>query len=378
MSRALIIGGGIGGLTAANALRGAGLEVAVFERANDLRKIQVGGTIIVWSNAMKALRSMGLHERVRAAGMPLQRDAFYSWRGELLGEWPVADMGQRLGEPTIGVGRGVLHRSLAESLEDGIISLDAQCTGFVQDGTGVTARFADGREERGDLLIGADGIKSTIRGQLLGQSDPIYAGYSIWQAHVETQLGALGMSQMVFGPGMRFVLAKLDPDHAHWFAVMNASETEQIDKRTLLERYRDWMKPTEEVIGGTDEKAITRMNVVDRTPARRWGEGRVTLLGDAAHPIRWDLGQGGSQAMEDAMVLARSTKERNDAVEALRAYEKRRIRRTALLTRQARQIGRVASWESPWACRLRDFMFKLTWNRGTRQMTEKFLIAYEA
>lgn len=377
--RALIIGGGIGGLTAATALRHNGIDVTVFERADDLRKIQVGGSIIVWCNAMAALQQVGLADRIRAAGAPLQKDLFRSWRGELLGEWPVAEMERKYGAPNIGLSRGGLHRTLAGALDEGVLQLGAECTGFSQDATGVTAYFADGREERGDLLIGADGIKSVIRAQLFGDAKPRYAGYTLWQATVPMDGDSVGVSQLFFGRGQRFVLARLTPEHAHWIAVANAPEGGlDTDKAMILARYKGWMEPIEAIIEATEDKAIRRMDVVDRKPARRWGEGRVTLLGDAAHPITWDLGQGSCQAIEDAVVLGKSLrKNRKDAAAALRAYEVPRRIRTALLVNQSRRIGWAASWENPAACELRDVMLKLTWNRGMRLATERLVMAHK-
>lgn len=374
--RALIIGGGIGGLTAAAALRQAGIDVAIFERADDLRKIQVGGSIIVWCNAMNALRQVGLAERVRDAGSPLRQDLFRSWRGRRLAEWPVGDMERKYGAPNVGLNRGTLHRTLAGAV-DGNLYLGAECVSFSQDARGVTAHFADGREERGEVLIGADGINSVIRAQLLGESKPRYAGYTLWQSALPGSLVETGTSQLYFGRGQRFVLAQLEEDQAHWIAVANAPEAgTETDKAMLLERYSAWAHPIEQAIAATEDKAIRRMDVVDRPPVRRWGEGRVTLLGDAAHPLTWDLGQGSCQAIEDAVVLGRSLGANDDPVAALRRYEGQRRARTALLVNQSRRLGWAASWENALFCGLRDRMLALSWNRGMRLATERLVMAY--
>jgi 2-polyprenyl-6-methoxyphenol hydroxylase-like FAD-dependent oxidoreductase len=111
---------------------------------------------------------------------------------------------------------------------------------------------------------------------------------------------------------------------------------------------------------------------------KHWGVGRVTLLGDAAHPITWDLGQGAGQAIEDAIVLARCVDLDADPVAALQAYEARRVPRTAMLAHQSRRIGSAASWQHPGAWRFRDLTFKLFWNVAMRRLTERLLIGYEA
>lgn len=377
--KAIIVGGGIGGLTAANALlRRANMDVRVVERADDLRKIQVGGSIIVWSNAMRALRLIGLGDAVEAIAMPLERDTFHSWRGRLLGEWPVAQMSRRFGAPTVSLGRGELHRTLYDALPAGTVQLGAQATDVAQDAGGVVVRCADGREERGDVLIGADGATSTVRSLLVGDGPPRYAGYTIWQAPVRTRLGSVGVSQMIFGPGARFVLAKFHPEQAHWFAVMNAPEDAVMDRASLLQRFSGWMDPVLPAIEATEEKAIRPLKVVDRAPVRRWGDGKMTLLGDAAHPMTWDLGQGAGQAIEDALVLSCRLAGNSDLAAGLRAYERRRLPRTALLAFQSRRIGWAASWEHPALCALRDLMFSASWDRGLRRVAENVIIGYRA
>jgi 2-polyprenyl-6-methoxyphenol hydroxylase-like FAD-dependent oxidoreductase len=138
------------------------------------------------------------------------------------------------------------------------------------------------------------------------------------------------------------------------------------------------MDPVLPAIEATEEKAIRPLKVVDRNPVEHWGSGRATLLGDAAHPMTWDLGQGAGQAIEDALVLSRCLAENADVEAGLRAYERRRLPRTALLAFQSRRIGRAASWEHPVLCSLRDSMFRLSWDRGLRRLAENVIMGYRA
>ena len=168
---------------------------------------------------------------------------------------------------------------------------------FEQDADGVTATLADGRTERVDVLIGSDGIKSTVRAALRGpEQPPRYAGYTIWQgfATVGSQTAPLGIFPLVYGPGLRFAYYRVSEERLYWFGVANAEEggkdAEGGIKSKLLELYEGWPAPTEEVIGVTDEGVIHRRDLYDRDPIDKWSEGRVTLVGDAAHPMTFDIG----------------------------------------------------------------------------------------
>ena len=175
------------------------------------------------------------------------------------------------------------------------------------------------------------------------------------------------------------MLARFHPDLAHWFAVINTAEDVGMDKAAIVKRFSGWMAPVVQAIEATDEKTIRPLKVVDRKPVRCWGRGRVTLMGDAAHPMTWDLGQGAGQAIEDALVLSRCLAETVDVEAGLRAYERKRMARTALLTRQSRRMGRVASWDHRALCTLRDTMFRISWDRGvSRPSSTAFPLASSA
>jgi FAD-dependent urate hydroxylase len=182
--RAIVVGGGIGGLAAAVALRRAGVEAVVFEKAGELREIGAG--ISLWANAMKALQKLGLYEAVLALGKPLRpKGELRSPNGEVFYEMPAAAMEERFGDVTAVVHRADLQKTLHAALGEEAIRLGVEFTGFEQDKGGVVARFAGGREERCDLLIGADGLHSVVRRQLLDDGPPLYAGYVAWRGVAE-------------------------------------------------------------------------------------------------------------------------------------------------------------------------------------------------
>lgn len=177
--RVLIAGGGIGGLAAALALQRAGLEPVVFERAEALR--DGGAGLHIWTNGVLALDCLGVAGQVLETAPAQQVAHFSTHRGEVLGAWPVGDFVERYGAPTIAVERSVLHGVLREALHGSPVRTGAHVMGFEQDEDGVTVRFADGGSERGDLLIGADGIHGTVRDALFGPARNRYSGYIAWR-----------------------------------------------------------------------------------------------------------------------------------------------------------------------------------------------------
>ncbi len=180
--KSIVIGAGIGGLSAAIALRKAGIETAVFERARELKEIGAGLSLA--PNATKAFKELGLTNALQGIGAPVRVGEIRTWRGELLSRLPVWQLDQKMGAQTAAVHRADLQKVLLRELGDGAVRLGAACTGFEQDVEGVRAFFADGTEERADLLVGVDGLHSTIRQGLLGDGAPRYAGYTAWRAVV--------------------------------------------------------------------------------------------------------------------------------------------------------------------------------------------------
>lgn len=361
--RVLVIGGGIGGLATARALLLVGLDAVVFERAAELRA--VGAGLSLFRNALAALDALGLGDRVRQAGAELTRLETRSVRGDVLARVTAASFGWD--DPVIGIGihRADLAGLLADSLDGVEVCTGAELVDFHEEAGGVVARFADGREERGDLLIGADGLHSRVRAKLHGDVPPRYAGYLAWRGvvtYTDSRFPA-GHAWEVHGQGSRFGLVHIDDARVYWFATANrpagSTDAPMGRKAELLARFGDWFGPIPAVIAATPDDAILRNDVFDRDPLPVWGRGRVTLLGDAAHPMTPDIGQGACQALEDAVVLAAALTEHQPVEAALRAYEAAREARTTPMVRLARRLGRVAQWQHPLAYRLREAATRL-------------------
>ena len=362
--KAIIIGAGVGGLSAAIALQRAGLDVLVLERHADPRTIESGGAFILWNNAMKALARLGLADAVERAGMTLDVAEWQTPRGQLLASWPVGEIGDDVGAPAIGVRRTDLQSALVQAAPAGALRRGVRCVGFSAGPVGVTVHTADGATERGDVLIGADGIRSTVRSHLSGGQlePPRHAGY--WQyfgiADVETELTRARIFREIDGPGQRFFAFPVGGGQTYWAAAVTGRRRNRpVDvgaagsKDDALARFGRWADPVGELLRATPEAAIYRREIADRDPIRAWGRGPITLLGDAAHPITPNLGQGACQAIEDAVVLAHHLGGGTDLEDALRSYELSRFERTASFVRRARLIGSVGRWRNPVSCYVR-------------------------
>ena len=361
-AHAIVIGAGIGGLCTAIALKQIGLRVSIFEQALTIKA--VGGGITLWPNALAVLDRLGLHNisqkgRLQnlTGGIRIPKGAWLTSMSkvapEIIGNFTV-----------LFIHRTDLQQALMEEIAASDIHLGARCTGVRSHNDRVTACFADGSETAADFLVGADGLNSIVRACIHGQQPPVYAGYTSWRG--VAQLAQLPATGETWGRGKRFGIVPLRGNSVYWFATCNAPEGSRSaigEKPHLLKLFRGWHTPIEDLIQATPPKAILRHDIYDRPSIIRWGRGAVTLLGDAAHPMTPNMGQGACQAMEDALALAeclQATTKTTTIPEALRNYEKRRAGKTAWYMRRSRTLGRIAQLENPWATLIRNLVIKFT------------------
>jgi 2-polyprenyl-6-methoxyphenol hydroxylase-like FAD-dependent oxidoreductase len=365
---ALVIGAGIGGLAAAIALRRQGIDAHVFERAPKLT--EVGAGISLWANAVRALDVLGLGEMVRAASQPYEVAGLRAADGEVLVTLPADELERQFGVITIIMHRADLLALLQSATPAAGLSLGKTLTAFSQDANGVTATFHDGSNARGDVLIGADGLHSTVRAAVLGDMPPRYAGCTAWRAVVSFARETVRASES-WGRGRIFGQVPMSGGRVYWYATHNrpAGLKSNGAKAELLHLFGGWHRPVRALIETTDDSAILRNDIYDRAPVSRWGSGRVTLLGDAAHPMTPYLGQGGCQALEDAVVLARCLGESGVLPQALRDYESVRRPRANKFVKRSWQAGRLAQLENPVAVALRNALMR----RSPRRLHAKQL-----
>jgi 2-polyprenyl-6-methoxyphenol hydroxylase-like FAD-dependent oxidoreductase len=209
----------------------------------------------------------------------------------------------------------------------------------------------------------ADGIQSAIRAQIHGKSAPRYAGYVVFQGTVDFkhELVPLGTFRVLWGCGTRFAFYHITDSRLYWTCVIKtAPGGTEVDKQALLDRVNGWMGPTQEIIASTDLSAIRRADHCDRPPLEWWGARRVTLVGDAAHPTTFNVGQGACLAIEDSLVLANSLIGQSDVSAALQTYEELRKGRTAAIQTRAWRLGTFNRLSNPVACFARNQLLAIT------------------
>jgi 2-polyprenyl-6-methoxyphenol hydroxylase-like FAD-dependent oxidoreductase len=216
----------------------------------------------------------------------------------------------------------------------------------------VSISFEGGLVEEHDAVIGADGIRSRVRSELFGHSEPIYRGYTVWRGVARYDGGAIlpGANSETWGAGKRFGILDVGQGKFTWYATVNVPpghfDAPRGRKRELQAAFQGWHEPIADLIALTDNDKIMKNGAYDLSSLRRWGQGLVTLLGDAAHPCTPNLGQGGCLALEDAAVLAKCFDQVTSPDVALRRYELLRRRRTRHIQQRSRLMGEIGQWEN--------------------------------
>jgi 2-polyprenyl-6-methoxyphenol hydroxylase-like FAD-dependent oxidoreductase len=361
--RAIIVGSGIGGLSAALAFRRVGVEVTVYERAPELT--EVGAGISLWANALRALDYIGAGPAVRAVALPMQQAEFRVRDGyAVVASHTAAALEQRFGvAPFVAVvHRAELVAALAGCLPAGVARYGFECVGVEPGGERAVVRFKDGSADEADVVVGADGIRSAVRASLLGPEEPRYAGYTCWRGVCPRPASvAPGYVGEWWGRGRRFGITTLPGDRVYWWATKNEpfGGLAGDERGYVTEAFRGWADPVPKLIATTLPFRVLRNDIVDRPPISRWASGRAVLIGDAAHPTTPNLGQGGCMAIEDAVVLARGMRSDGDLAHKLASFVAARSPRTSAITRGSWRFGRLGQWGGRLPCWLRDRLFGL-------------------
>ncbi len=352
---ALVIGAGIGGLTAGIALRQAGYEVEVYDRVRELRP--VGAGISLWSNGVKVLNRLGLGEKMAAIGGQMDRMEYRHLSGALLNEISLQPLIAEVGQRPYPVARRDLQNLLLDEFvaSGGKLTLGAKCIHVIEGDRDVTVKFEDGSSATGDLLVAADGVHSILREYILGEKiEPKYGGYVNWNGLVpiSEDLAPADMWAIYVGEHKRASMMPVAGDRFYFFfdvPLPTGSSCDRANYRTELKEYfQGWAEPVQLLIDRLDPEAVARVEIHDVGPISRMVRGRVALLGDAAHATCPDLGQGGCQAMEDGLVLTNYLVSTNLSVaDALMRYEKERKVRTTEIVNKARHRAEVIHGKDP-------------------------------
>ncbi|MEV4532609.1 FAD-dependent monooxygenase [Asanoa sp. NPDC049518] len=367
MATAVVVGAGIGGLSAAIGLRRRGWEVTVLERA--ARIAPVGAGITLLANGMRGLDALGVGDAVRAEGQIEASGGLRTPDGRWLSQIDGADLARVLGTSAVGIHRATLHRVLLDALPEGTVVTGAEVHDVV---SGPRPRV-DGREA--DLVVAADGIDSAVRRRLWPTvPSPAYAGTTAWRGvTAEPWRGPLVVA-ITWGPGAEFGMVPLGDGRVYWFGAVNAPRDTHYDDELaqVRARFGDWHDPIPALMAATDTVRRDDLRYL-RTPVPSYVRGGVALLGDAAHAMTPNLGQGANQAIEDAVVLAAYCDPAGDLGAGLAAYDTARRPRSQQVARAAYQMGRFGQQlHNPVAVALRNAVIRFTPPKASLRSMARF------
>jgi 2-polyprenyl-6-methoxyphenol hydroxylase-like FAD-dependent oxidoreductase len=358
----LIIGGGIGGTAAALALRQAGLDAVVYE-ARSQRGTRFGGCYVLWYAGRRSLRRLGLGDKVASAGHRVDRFEMCDEYGRLLYR---VDMGARGVAPELrplAIRRADLVDVMHTELGAQALQLNSTLREFRETPGGVTAVFTDGREESGPVLVGADGLQSRVRAHLHGFESPRHPGYAHWSGMAETTRDVPAHTfRILHGASARFAFFHLGDGLVCWWCTRNApagSDGDYLGQPHALDlAFSGWHPIVGALLAATPPETVFRRDTLDRPPLKRWGRGRITLLGDAAHAMTFDLGQGAGTSLTDGVTLAHHLSRRGAPIAALRDYERARRAVTVPLALASRRVGEGAAWRGPLGPRMNHMILR--------------------
>jgi 2-polyprenyl-6-methoxyphenol hydroxylase-like FAD-dependent oxidoreductase len=355
-----ITGGGISGLTTAIALQRIGLNPIIFEAAPEIREIGAG--IGLGANAFKALHYLGIDKAVLEAGRDLSTFIIYNEKGKVLSK--TVPGRHQYGPENFAIHRAVLHNILLSHVDPQSVRTNKRLTDIVQENGKLLLQFSDGYTEQFDHLVAADGIHSVVRKKLLPGSSVNYSGYTCWRAVIDNSTLQWQQSSETWGRKGRFGMVPLQFDKIYWYACLNTPPgNEQMKKYTvqdLKRHFGHFHQPVAAVLDLTKNEDLVQGDIIDLEPINRFAFDNIVLTGDAAHATTPNLGQGACQAMEDAVVLAQEIKKSNDFSQAIRYFEQRRLKRTHMIARQSRMLGKIAQLENPLAIAMRNALLRLT------------------
>lgn len=370
---AVIAGAGVGGLTAALALHRRGIPVSVYEKHVGLQHHTTGFTL--WSYAIARLAELGIGApELEGVGNPVEVMEIRNQKGRLISKMPVGEVSRKLGFDSYEIRRPRLLEAIEAKLPAGTVHRGSECVGAANDGGPASLELSDGSRVTADLVIGADGIHSRLRESVVGPTELRDSGYRGCSAVAEFSGDAIPEHHHldIWGKGGKAGIADVGQGKVRWYLSWKTERDEERQTREqLLQTYRDWDPAMTAVIEATDESEIVHHAFYDLTPIQSWREGRIVLLGDAAHATTPFAAMGANMTIEDVGVLVQELDETTDVEEALAAFEASRKTRTEDVVAKGRTMGRLTQLHSSFAAWLRDQAFLHMPPKETEKVTRE-------
>ncbi len=353
-----IIGGGISGLCSALALQNKGFEVTVYEKGED--RPAEGAGIILGRNALQALEMLNIGMDICQAGKTGEDFTIYSEFGEPLACLCPAHHSNMAAFLFIQPER--FYEILLRYINPGTIQYEKELTGFADQKNDVRLFFKDGTEASADYLLACDGKDSLLRSLLFPDSEPRFSGYTVWRGMMDGKNHNLRYSE-TWGSRGRFGIVPLPDNKIYWYAVKKQDEhlpdTDQWHSIDLLFNFFYYPEPIQRILENTAEEDIFRHDLFEFQPPGQYLTSKVLLIGDAAHPIPPELGQGASMAIEEAATLAKWARSGIPLKDILHKYENERLKRNRQLSKEIHLFRKAATIDKPVFCSIRNACLKL-------------------
>lgn len=373
MEKIAITGAGIAGLTCAIMLENLGYEVDVYESTDSVRA--VGAGIGLASNAIKAFEYLGMDKEIIKISNHLRNFEIVDHKGKSILSADTERIKKNYDTDNFAIHRADLHNFLSEKILSDKIHLNKRLKQFRQEENKIVLEFEDDTTSITDYLIGADGVNSQVRQQLLPNSEPRFAGYWCWRSTVKHNFEALNKSTEVWGKNGRFGITPLTDNRIYWYACINTNLNDGIPDYgldELKERFKNYFPRVGEILDLTEENSLISTPIVDIAAIPHFHFGKVLLIGDAAHATTPNMGQGACMGLEDVAVL-QDELINNNIETAFKNFEKRRLKRTHYITKTSWQAGKIAQSDANLIIFLRNNLLRILPDRVSQHQLKRLL-----
>ena len=361
-----IIGAGIGGLTMGLILKQNGIPFQLFESATAIQPIGAG--IIIANNAMQVYKKLAIHHKIETVGNKVNALSITDNNFNILSTFDVATFEKKYHVYNVAIHRADLQQILADEIGRKHIHLSKKIEKIEKINAGFQLYFEDGSAQTSKYVIAADGIKSTVRDSLFEKGKLRNAHQPCWRGVCEIELPEHYTHEALeaWHKGKRFGFVKINKNEVYWYALINEDNSDK-KEIPLTERFKEFHPQILEIIKTTLPEKIFFSEIIDLKPIKKWHQKNICLIGDAAHATTPNLGQGACQAIEDTYIIGKLISNGYSLNDAFKAYNTIRLKKAHKVVNTSWLLGKIAHWENPIICNIRNFCLKGTPNSINRQ-----------
>lgn len=365
-----IIGAGIGGLSTAIALQQNGLQTRVFEQAQTIKP--VGAGIILANNAMQVYEKLGLRKEIEKYGNPISSMNVTDSQLKLISRLDLKYFEAKYKVQNIAIHRGKLQQILAKHLHANTLNLNHELVKVEKVGSAFLLEFKNAHTIQSKILLGADGLKSTVRNCLFSENTIRNAYQICWRGVTDFELPKKYQNELneAWGKGDRFGFMQIAPHKVYWYALKSFAPQQNVSPDFDIHQFESYHHMIRDMMKDTPAQAVHTAFISDLKPTQKWHKENVCLIGDAAHATTPNMGQGACQAIEDAYILSECL-QKFDTNEAFSIYQKNRISKAHHVVNKSWALGNLAHWKKPWAIQLRNQLMGIIPPGINRKQSEK-------